>query len=149
MTPAIMSRFDLFYIVLDECNRENDTSVARHIVDMHRCDDVPQISPKYTMEQMRLYIRVARSLKPVIDESCVPLMASLYSQLRMNDTVGPCAPAVTRPSAGAYSRCAAPVAVAGGSKASYRITVRQLESMIRLSEALARLHYSHKVCMRA
>jgi DNA replication licensing factor MCM6 len=35
-----------------------------------------------------------------------------------------------------------------GSKVSFRITVRQLESMIRLSEALARLHCDEEVLLR-
>jgi DNA replicative helicase MCM subunit Mcm2 (Cdc46/Mcm family) len=33
----------------------------------------------------------------------------------------------------------------GQAKTAYRITVRQLESIIRLSEALARLHLDNKV----
>ena len=33
----------------------------------------------------------------------------------------------------------------GGSKSSWRITVRQLESMIRLSEAMARMHCQDEV----
>ena len=37
------------------------------------------------------------------------------------------------------------IAVTGISKSSYRITVRQLESIIRLSEALARLHCEDEV----
>lgn len=37
---------------------------------------------------------------------------------------------------------------AGANKASYRITVRQLESMIRLSEALARLYCDDTVQVR-
>lgn len=33
----------------------------------------------------------------------------------------------------------------GAAKSSWRITVRQLESMIRLSEAMARMHCSDEV----
>jgi DNA replication licensing factor MCM6 len=36
----------------------------------------------------------------------------------------------------------------GIARASYRITVRQLESMIRLSEALAKLHGSEEIVLR-
>lgn len=35
----------------------------------------------------------------------------------------------------------------GKNKTAYRITVRQLESLIRLSEALARLHLDDKVAI--
>ena len=34
----------------------------------------------------------------------------------------------------------------GAAKSSWRVTVRQLESMIRLSEAIARLHCHDEVC---
>ncbi len=34
---------------------------------------------------------------------------------------------------------------AGGAKSAWRITVRQLESMIRLSEAMARMHCQDEV----
>lgn len=36
ITPPIMSRFDLFFVVLDECNPATDQAIARHIVGVHR-----------------------------------------------------------------------------------------------------------------
>lgn len=33
---AIMSRFDLFFIVLDECDEQMDVNIARHIISVHR-----------------------------------------------------------------------------------------------------------------
>jgi DNA replication licensing factor MCM6 len=36
ISAPIMSRFDLFFVVLDECNPVLDEKIARHIVSMHR-----------------------------------------------------------------------------------------------------------------
>jgi DNA replication licensing factor MCM6 len=36
MTPAIMSRFDLFFVVVDECNEVADYNIARHITTLHQ-----------------------------------------------------------------------------------------------------------------
>lgn len=36
MTPAIMSRFDLFFVVVDECDEISDYNIARHIVSLHQ-----------------------------------------------------------------------------------------------------------------
>merc|ERR1719445_2508230 len=40
MSAPIMSRFDLFYVVLDECDGKVDQHVARHILMLHRNQDV-------------------------------------------------------------------------------------------------------------
>ena len=32
VSAAIMSRFDLFFVILDECNPVTDEQIARHIV---------------------------------------------------------------------------------------------------------------------
>jgi DNA replication licensing factor MCM6 len=36
VSAPIMSRFDLFFVVLDECDPVMDEAIARHIVDVHR-----------------------------------------------------------------------------------------------------------------
>jgi DNA replication licensing factor MCM6 len=36
MSPPIMSSFDLFFIVLDECEESMDLAIAQHIVNFHR-----------------------------------------------------------------------------------------------------------------
>ena len=40
ISAPIMSRFDLFFVVLDECNEFSDYSIAQHIVNMHRQQDL-------------------------------------------------------------------------------------------------------------
>lgn len=113
MTAPIMSRFDLFFVVLDEGNERADYAIARHILNVHRHRDAA-CDPPYTPEQIQRYIRYARTIKPRIPKESADLLVENYRQLRQNDCTG--------------------------SGSSYRMTVRQLESMIRLSEALARLH---------
>lgn len=118
MTAPIMSRFDLFFVILDECEEQADYSIARHILNVHRLQD-DAFLPEFSPEQIQRYIRYARTIKPKLTEEAAAVLVERYRQLRQNDVSG------------------------GG--ASYRMTVRQLESMIRLSEAIARLHADPEV----
>ncbi|CCD26850.1 MCM DNA helicase complex subunit MCM6 NDAI_0I02820 [Naumovozyma dairenensis CBS 421] len=112
MTAPIMSRFDLFFVILDDCNEKIDTELASHIVDLHMKRDAAINSP-FTTAQLRRYIRYARTFKPILTKEAREYLVEKYKDLRKDDAQG-------------------------FSKSSYRITVRQLESMIRLSEAIAR-----------
>jgi DNA replication licensing factor MCM6 len=114
LSAPILSRFDLFFVVLDECDDVADYNVAKHIIDVHRCDEAV-VEPPFTQDQMLRYIRFARTLNPQITEESRRVLVDCYRKLRQGDTMG-------------------------RSRTAYRITVRQLESLIRLSEALARLH---------
>ena len=114
LSAPILSRFDLFFIVLDECNPDSDRLVAQHILKVHVCEDEAVKTP-YTKEQMQRYIRFARTIHPKITPESQRILVDCYRKLRQGDSLG-------------------------RSRSAYRITVRQLESMIRLSEALARLH---------
>lgn len=112
MSAPIMSRFDLFFVILDDCNEKIDTELASHIVDLHMKRDDAITSP-YSAEQLRRYIKYAKTFKPILTKEARDFLVTKYKELRSDDAQG-------------YSR------------SSYRITVRQLESMIRLSEAIAR-----------
>jgi DNA replication licensing factor MCM6 len=114
LSAPILSRFDLFFVVLDECDELADYSVAKHILDVHRCEE-EAVKVPFTMEQLQRYIRFARTINPKISAESQKVMVECYRKLRQGDTLG-------------------------RSRTAYRITVRQLESLVRLSEALARLH---------
>lgn len=124
MTAPIMSRFDLFFVVLDECNERADYHIARHLLTLHQhwqdgsdtslTTTTAEEDHCLTGEQLQRYIRYGRMIKPRLNRESADLLVSTYKQLRQNDV--------------------------SSTGLSYRMTVRQLESMVRLSEALARLH---------
>lgn len=65
MSAPIMSRFDLFFVVLDECNEVTDYNIGRHIVSTHRLKD-DFMQPEFSTEQIQNYIRYARTFKPKV-----------------------------------------------------------------------------------
>ena len=51
ISPPIMSRFDLFFVIFDEKRDEEDFLIATHIVNMHRLKE-GSLSPDFTMEEL-------------------------------------------------------------------------------------------------
>ncbi|KAJ1895234.1 MCM DNA helicase complex subunit mcm6 [Kickxella alabastrina] len=130
MSAPIMSRFDLFFVVLDNASETSDYNTARHIVAVHQLLD-DAVAPPYSPATLRRYIRFARTIQPVLSEDAARLLWESYRNLRQEDVGG--GGMIDRVSS--RSSAAAPTG-----RNAYRITVRQLESLIRLSEALARVH---------
>ncbi|CAN7939797.1 unnamed protein product, partial [Ixodes hexagonus] len=114
LSPPIMSRFDLFFILVDECNEVTDYAIARRIIDLH-CNNEDNLEKVYSHEDIQRYIQFARMFKPKLSLEAKEYLVEQYRHLRQRDS-------------------------GGISKSSWRITVRQLESMIRLSEGIARMH---------
>lgn len=118
MSAPIMSRFDLFFILVDDCNEVTDYAIARRIVDLHsRLGEA--VERTYSVDEVQRYITFARQFKPTISKDAQDFIVEQYKHLRERDT--------------SFARSA------------WRITVRQLESMIRLSEAMARLYCQDEV----
>ncbi|RAK71206.1 MCM DNA helicase complex subunit MCM6 [Aspergillus fijiensis CBS 313.89] len=112
-SAPIMSRFDLFFVVRDDPNETVDRNLADHIVNVHMNRD-EAVNPELSTEQLLRYIRFARTFRPVFTEEAKAYLVEKYKELRAGDAQG------------------------GMGRSSYRITVRQLESLIRLSEAVAK-----------
>ena len=128
LSLPIISRFDLFFVLLDECNEVVDYFIAQKILEMHSEMTSDQRTTEdlvYSLEEIRNYIKFARHFEPRIDPDAEGLLVDTYKQLRI--------------SGGSFS------GFAGSNRQSWRITVRQLESLIRLSESLARLYCSDNV----
>lgn len=123
LSAPIMSRFDLFFIVRDEPNEQVDRNLATHIVNVHMNRD-EAVEPEISTELLQRYIRLARTFKPVFTEEAKAVLVEKYKELRANDAQG------------------------GIGRSSYRITVRQLESLIRLSEAVARANCVEEILPR-
>lgn len=128
LSLPIISRFDLFFVLLDECNEVVDYFIAQKILEMHSEMTSDQRTTEelvYSLEEIRNYLKFARHFEPRIDPEAESLLVDTYKQLRI--------------SGGSFS------GFAGSNRQSWRITVRQLESLIRLSESLARLYCSDNV----
>merc|ERR1712129_140187 len=126
MSAPIMSRFDLFFVVLDECDEVTDYHVAKHILGTHQKQtgqggmevDEDEAADRFKVEAIQKYVRYARTIKPKITEESKKWFVRYYRQLRQRDQ---------------------------SDQKAYRFTVRQLESLIRLSEGLARVHCDNVV----
>lgn len=118
--PApIMSRFDLFFIITDDVNEDLDRKIARQIINVHMGKEVTT-KAIFSQHELKTYITFAKRLTPVLKDDAVDAIVKHYVTLRSQDAVG-------------------------GGGASSRITVRQLEALIRLSEAIAKLNLAEEV----
>lgn len=123
LPPTLLSRFDLIYLILDHPDREADRRLARHLVSLYYKDPV---LPKTDVDErfLRDYVKYARArIMPEIDQAARDELVESYVRLR-----------------------------GGGSlRANIRrskaipATPRQLEGMIRISEALARMRLEETV----
>ncbi|KAG0372440.1 hypothetical protein BGX24_000247 [Mortierella sp. AD032] len=118
LPPTLISRFDLLYLVLDIVNEQSDRRLARHILSLY-LEDAPETGGTdiIPIDTLTSYISYARNhCHPVLSEESSAVLVQCYLDLRK----------------------------LGGGK-QITATTRQLESMIRLAEARARLRLSPDV----
>lgn len=124
LPPSLLSRFDLVYLILDKVDKQADRELARHITSMY-LEDTPKHGSSQEVvstEFLAMYVAYAkRHINPHITPGAKQELVKEYVAMRK---VGE-----------------------DQSTAEHRITAttRQLESMIRLAEAHAKVRLSDRV----
>ncbi|CAI5756987.1 unnamed protein product [Candida verbasci] len=124
LSPPLLSRFDLVYLILDKVNESTDRQLARHLTDMYIEDAPEHVNEQYVLpvEMLTLYIQYAKEhIKPKMTEEGKNELVRAYVEMRK---------------LGEDAR---------SSEKRITATTRQLESMIRLSEAHAKMRLSQHV----
>lgn len=124
LPPTLLSRFDLVYLVLDRIDESADRRLAKHLVGMY-LEDTPETGSReeiLPIEFLTLYISHARNtVHPTITPAAATALTEAYVSMR---SLGNALQASDR---------------------RITATTRQLESMIRLSEAHAKMRLSTTV----
>lgn len=86
---ALLSRFDVMFLMLDRPDADEDSRLADHVLHVHRTGASPTptteaISP----ETLRQYIAHARQFSPWIPTSLVDYITGAYVSLRTSDVLG-------------------------------------------------------------
>jgi DNA replication licensing factor MCM4 len=120
LPPTLLSRFDLIYLILDSPNADQDRKLAQHLVGLYY--DTPDVvQPPMDTDLLRDFIDYAReSIHPVLSDEATQQLLESYLELR-------------NPPGGN---------VGNNGTRTISATPRQLESLVRTSEALAKMRYS-------
>ncbi len=138
LPPALMSRFDMIFVLTDKPEKKKDTAISEHILSAHQRGQarmIPEgteikgvdikgimertsgIKPVYDVEILRKYVAFSKRLFPVMTDEAAKIIETSYLRIRQMGNGGNSVP----------------------------ITARQLEAFVRLSEASARMRLSDKV----
>ena len=107
--PPLLSRFDLIWVIKDEINLAEDLAKANHVLDTFENNN-KEIIRKYTKEELTEYLNYVKTLKPKLSPTIRKKIISIYEKLRD------------------LAR-----------KDDVVVGIRQLEALVRLSTAYAKL----------
>ncbi|KAI5285544.1 hypothetical protein KEM54_000488 [Ascosphaera aggregata] len=124
LPPTLLSRFDLVYLVLDRIDESIDRKLAKHLVNMY-LEDTPESASReeiLPVEFLTSYVTYAKAnIHPRLTPEAGRALSDAYVAMRkLGDDIRAADRRITA-------------------------TTRQLESMIRLSEAHARMRLSKEV----
>ncbi|KYK58214.1 DNA replication licensing factor mcm7 [Drechmeria coniospora] len=125
LPAALLSRFDVLFLLLDTPSRESDEQLAKHVAYVHMHNRHPDIGTDnvvFTPHEVRSYVAQARTYRPVVPTSVSDYMIKTYVRLRDQQKR----------------------AEKTGRQFTHT-TPRTLLGVVRLAQALARLRFSNQV----
>jgi replicative DNA helicase Mcm len=105
----LLTRFDLIFIVRDSPDKEKDNLVASHILEIHR-DTKHAARPAIDIDLFSKYLSYAKQIEPALTLEAIDIIRGYYMDMRRVESEG-----------------------------MITVTPRQLEGLIRLASARARL----------
>ncbi|KAJ5559670.1 DNA replication licensing factor MCM7 [Penicillium frequentans] len=125
LPAALLSRFDVMFLLLDTPSRDTDEELANHVTYVHMHNKHPETEDSgimFTPHEVRQYIAKARTFRPIVPSSVSEYMVGAYVAMRKRQKKDE------------------------AKKQQFsHVTPRTLLGIVRLSQALARLRFSEEV----
>ncbi|TKX25214.1 DNA replication licensing factor mcm7 [Elsinoe australis] len=125
LPAALLSRFDILFLILDTPSRDTDEELARHVahVHMHNAHPAPQGGAHlFSPAEVRQWVARARSYRPVVPKSVTDYLVGAYVRMRQQQKRDE-----------------------GTKRVFTHTSPRTLLGVLRLSQALARLRFANEV----
>jgi replicative DNA helicase Mcm len=120
LPPALINRFDLIFPIKDLPDVTKDEKLASHILNLHQTPDIEE--PEIPTDLLRKYFAYAKQkINPVLSDSALEEIKKFYVEMRNKE-----------------------VAEEGAARA-IPISPRQLEALVRMAEAYAKIKLNNKV----
>lgn len=111
----LLTRFDLIFIVRDMPEKERDSLIASHILEIHR-DAEHAAKPAIEIDLFSKYLSYSKQIEPALTPEAIDIVRSYYMDMRKVESEG-----------------------------MITVTPRQLEGLVRLATARARLLLKDRV----
>jgi replicative DNA helicase Mcm len=119
LPPTLINRFDLIFIIRDLPNKEQDARIATHVLTSYKEKDTMAVP--FDIPKLKKYISYAKSQSPKLTEAALNVIKDYYVNLRGSADSGD-----------------------GGIK-PVPISPRQLEALVRMAEASAKIRLHKEV----
>lgn len=119
LPPTILNRFDLIFTIRDMPSEQGDRNLSEFLLKLHQNETIKQ-EVDIEADMMKKYLSYARRLRPALTDAAFKEIQDFYVKMRNSES-------------------------GDGKIKAIPVSARQLEALIRLSEASAKIELRDKV----